>query len=167
MLNRMQIGLKAASTPVTVPNNPTAKLMYYLDCMCSVLRLDDDADINRLRRYDQYLCLNHTDRNVLVHLCYLLSPNLLLNKCIFQDDTLCGDRPNKFYNLETVRDTLLFAGSVMIGGQQKRVTKIMTFKISWLRRNWEQPMQKLIDRQARERRQMMSRTQTGQSCVIL
>lgn len=167
MFNRMQVGLKPVSTHATVADDPTAKLMYYLNCMCHVLSLDDDEDINRLRRFDEYSYLNHTDRNVLINMCYLLSPDVLMNKCIFQDDALCGNMANAFYDLETLSNTLVVAGSVMIGGQQKRVTKIMAFKISWLQAYWEQPMKELIDRQKPERRQMMSMSQTGRSCAIL
>lgn len=167
MLDRMRVGLKDTSTAATIPDDPVAKLMYYLNCMCTVLKLDDNDDINRLRRYDEYAWLSHTDRNVLIHLCYLLKPDVLLNKCIFQDDALCGNMGNRFFELHTVRDQFLVAGSVMIGGQQTRVTKIMTFKMVWLRNNWTNPMQAVIARQQREKLIMESRVQTGATCVIL
>jgi hypothetical protein len=165
--NRTEVGLKDISTRATVPNDPKAKLMYYLNCMCTVLKLDDDDDINRLRRYNNYYTLNRTDTSVLLHLCILLKPDVLLNKCIFQNDRLCGDMGNKFYDLETVRNSLLVAGSVMIGGRQKRVTKIMTFKMTWLRANWVNPMQVLLQRQRQERAAVLRQQQTSNACVIL
>jgi flagellar motility protein MotE (MotC chaperone) len=38
----------------------------------------------------------------------------------------------------------------MIGGKQKRVSKIMAFKMSWLQQNWIDPMKILLERQKRE-----------------
>ncbi|KAH3770170.1 hypothetical protein DPMN_171453 [Dreissena polymorpha] len=49
---------------------------------------------------------------------------------------MCGDSSNEFYEIEAVRSNLLVAGSVVIGGRSRRVTKIMTFKMSWLKNNW-------------------------------
>lgn len=84
VVNRTDIDLQDTSETCTVPNDPVAKLMYYLNCMCSVLQLDDDPDINALRNYNNYYQLGHVDRNVLVNLCMLLNPRNLLNRCIFQ-----------------------------------------------------------------------------------
>ena len=165
--NRTEVGLKDTTQRVTVPADPRAKLMYYLDCMCTVLKLDDDDDINRLRRFNNYYTLTRTDTNVLLHLCILLKPDVLLNKCIFQNDRLCGGMGNKFYDLETVRNNLLVAGSIMIGGRQKQVTKIMTFTMPWLRYYWTNPMQVLIERQRQERAAALRRQQTSNTCIIL
>lgn len=165
--NRTQVGLRETSQSANVPNDPKAKLMYYLNSVCSVLKLDDDPDINRLRRYENYYMLSYSDVSVLISLCLLLKPDVLLNKCIFQNDALCGDSQNKFYSLETVRHNLLVAGSVMIGGQNKQVTNIMTFKMSWLRNNWANPIQILIERQRQEREERQRRIQSSESCVLL
>ena len=47
-----KIGLQETGKTCTVPNNNKAKLMYYLDCICSVLKLDDSTEINRFVVYD-------------------------------------------------------------------------------------------------------------------
>ena len=71
LVGRTQIGIRPTGQVATVPNNNKARLMYYLECVCNVLNLDDDADINRLRRYTDYeLTEDETDR--LITLCYLL-----------------------------------------------------------------------------------------------
>ena len=90
---RTQIGLKPTSHSVTVPNNNKAKLMYYLNCICSVLQLDDPS-INRLTRYNNY-GLNGDETDALMALCYLLSPDVLLDKCIFHSEEMCGNSSNK------------------------------------------------------------------------
>ena len=131
LVGRTQLGMKATGSTCSVPDNPKAKLMYYLNCLCSVLNLDDeDVDIKRLRDYSNYWRLTDEETDLLIMLCGVaLKPDVLLNKCIFQNDALCGDSSNEFYELEAVSDRLLVAGSVMIGGRTKRVSKIMTFKV--------------------------------------
>jgi len=131
LVGRTQLGMKEFGNWVTVPNNPKAKLMYYLDCICTVLQLDDEGvNINRLKDYNNYRRLTDEETDLLIMLCGLaLKPDNLINKCIFKNDAMCRDWGNKFYELSAVSDRLLVAGSVMIGGRTKRVSKIMTFKV--------------------------------------
>ena len=165
-LQKVQYNLKDTTSPATVPNDPVAKLMYYLNCMCTVLRMNQNPDMDRLRQYKDYNMLTHTDRNVLINLCMILKPDVLLNKCIFQNDALCKDMTNRFYDIESVQNNFFVAGSVMIGGRKTQVTKVMTFKMSWLQSYWVTPMQQVIDRQARERQAMLQQPRRGAMCVI-
>lgn len=152
-LGQVKYNLTDTTEKVEVPNDSRARLMYYLNCMCTVLQLDDDPGINRLCQFRNYF-ISRAERDFLIQLCILLKPDILLNKCIFQNDQLCGDMGNKFYNLEQVRDSLLFAGNIMIGGRNRRVAKIMTFKMSWLNKYWTQPMQALLEAQRQEKFEM-------------
>ena len=146
-LDRTQIGIKDISNSVTVPDNPKAKLMYYLECMTTVLQLDGiDADLRRLTNYRRHSDLSHRDTLTLIHLCQVLSPYVLQDKCIFQSDVLCGNMANKFYSIESVRNNLLVAGNIMIGGRSQRVSKIMTYTNAWLRKNYWNPMWELEKR---------------------
>ena len=54
VFGRTNIKFNPTGHKTTVPNNNKAKLMYYLKCACTVLNLDDDAEINRLKDYDRY-----------------------------------------------------------------------------------------------------------------
>ena len=135
---RTEISLKKTTIDVTVSNDNRARLMYYLDCVCCVLKLDDDADISRLRKYNNYRLTDDQEAQLLA-LCYILSPDVLINKCIFPSED--SERTNEFYELSAVSTRFLATRSIMIGGQQKRVQKIMTFKQSWLERNWINPIQ--------------------------
>ena len=150
LLGQVKLKLKDTSSSESVPNDDRARLMYYLNCLCSVLKLDDNADINRLRRYQNYF-LSRSDRDLLIRLCFLLRPDVLLNKCIFKNNRMCGNSGKKFFDLEQVRDSLSIAGNIMIGGQNRRVTKIMTFKLEWLDRNWTEPMKALLETQRQEK----------------
>ena len=46
------MGIKKCGNSVTVPSEASAKLMYYLDCICYVLDLSGMQNLNRLR-YDK------------------------------------------------------------------------------------------------------------------
>lgn len=162
---RLQLQVEKTGISVTIPSNPKAKLMYYLDCICNVLELGSDAsNLRRLRDYENYYRLTEDETNELLLLCALISPKVLLNKCIFQDDDMCGDSNNEFYKIQAVRHRMVVASSIMIGGQTKSVNKIMCFKMSWLRQYYLQPMehfqQKLEREQAARRRQ-------EDNCIIL
>ena len=149
-MNRVQIGLKDTSTTVSVPDDATARLMYYLDCICTVLQLERNAQMNRLRDYDNYRRLDDDDKKRLLVLCLLLSPDKLRGKCIFQDDDLCGNSDNKFFELSAVKNTLLISQSILINGESRTVTKIMTFKMSWMTRYFLEPLKEFQRRLQRQ-----------------
>ena len=83
------IRLRQTSQVTLVPNSYPAKLMYYLDCVCTVLELDDDPVMNRLRQYHR--CdLTTQQIDTLLSVCYTFGPDLLNKKCFFNNDGLCG-----------------------------------------------------------------------------
>ena len=49
VLGRTEIGVRKTGQSVTIPNDPKAKLMYYLDCICVVLDMRDQEGLVRLR----------------------------------------------------------------------------------------------------------------------
>ena len=141
VLRNVELGLKETGSPVTVPNHPQARLMFYLDCMCSVLSMDNSSpSLNALRDFRNYTRLSYSQVDELLVLCILLSPDVLLNKCIFLNEEMCRNSCNKFFELSAVSNQMLVTDSVLIGGQQRRVQKIMTFKEAFLRMDYIEPM---------------------------
>ena len=139
---REQTGLKEFGRCITVADNPRAKLMYYLHSVTNVITLDD-ADVRRLRNYGNYASLTDDDTRTLLAIVVLLSPDELMDKVFFQSDELCGMYDNKFFEVKQVSHVLAITGNVVIGGERKRVNKIMTFRKSWLRENYLEPLQQL------------------------
>lgn len=116
-----------------VAENPTAKLMYYLDSICYVLNIEKtERNIRKLRDYQNYNRLSDEEINNLVVLCVLFSPDVLLGKCIFPDEEMCGMDMNKFYELSAVSHRFLVTEEIVIGGQTRRVQKILFFRDIWL-----------------------------------
>ncbi|XP_060570360.1 uncharacterized protein LOC132728697 isoform X2 [Ruditapes philippinarum] len=149
VLGRTEIGIKKTGTSVSVANDPRAKLMYYLDCICCALDLSDTDNLTSLRNYRQYYSLTEAETDALITLCFLLSPDELSGKVIFQDDTMCGDSSNEFYEISAVRNNLVISDSIIIGGQRRAVSEIMAFKQQWLINNWVNPMKHFAPRLAR------------------
>lgn len=133
-MENVRLHVKATGTSVTVPENPRAKLMYYLSCVCDALQLDssDTRNIARLKDYQNYFRLTEEEKSELLVLCAVLSPDVLLNKVFFQNDRMCGNSSNEFYDIGTVASQLVVSSSIVIGGQRKNIRKIMTFKMSSL-----------------------------------
>ena len=141
-----KLSIEATGTTVTIPNDNKAKLMYYINCICSALDMDtsDSENIQRLRDYRNYnLSVDETAQ--LFVFCAILSPDILLNKVIFQSDELCGDRVNQFYKISKVQNRFVVTNSILIGGQTRRVNQIMAFKMSWLREYYLEPMSYFAD----------------------
>ena len=92
---RTQIKLKDTTTEVTVLENNRAKLMFYLNCICIILKLDD-LEIIHLTQYNNYR-LSDEQTDALIALCYLLSPDVLLDKCIFHSEEMSGNLTNRYF----------------------------------------------------------------------
>jgi len=149
-LVRERVGIKDFGTTVTVPDNPKAKLMYYLDCVAVVIDLNS-PNLNRLRNYRNYYTLNEAETDALLALALLLSPDELLNKVFFHSED-CGGSSNKFLELSAVSNMLAVTDNIVIGGERKRVAKIMFFRMSWMEKNYFTPIRSFqgrLERMAR------------------
>ncbi len=136
---RERVGLKSFGEKCSVPDHPKAKLMYYLSCVKTVLELND-PNIAQFTNYRNYQNLSEPATDALLKLAAAFSPNELVGKVFFQKEDL-GTDGNKFFELEHVTDTLAVQGTVLVGGQRKRVAKIMMYKRIWLQNNYIRPME--------------------------
>ena len=48
-MGQREVGIRQFGNTVTIPGDPRAKLMYYLDCICVVLDMTDTTNLSRLR----------------------------------------------------------------------------------------------------------------------
>jgi hypothetical protein len=142
--NELQI--KRITVKTTVPNNDVARLMYYLNCVCTAIDCKDDENIQRFISYQNWPRLSNDERKVLVDLCYTISPGVLNNKVFFQDDVLCVNFSNEFYEISKVRNQLLAVESIIIAGRTRQVNKIMVYKQEWMQHYYIGPMQRLTAR---------------------
>ena len=140
MFSRNQISAKDIGTSVSVPNAPTAHLMYYWSCVENTLELKDgDGDI--YSRYDLHFLMNNEQKRRLLVLCMLFSPDMLDDKCFFQSENI--DSSNEFYELSQVQTSLAAVSNILIGGVNRKVRRIMIYKRSWMLRNYIMPLMQL------------------------
>ena len=133
-----RFGMKDITSTVTVPANAKAELMYYLSCVKTVIQLDDPT-LQRLTDYANYHLLTDPETDALLAMVILLSPDKLIGKVFFPDED-CGGRSNQFFELSAVSHMLAVTDNVLIGGERKRVAKVMFFQRSWLDNNYFTPL---------------------------
>ncbi|XP_067024472.1 uncharacterized protein [Acropora muricata] len=150
-----RIGVKDISRNVTVPNNSKAKLMYYLSCVKTVIQLDDST-LQRLTDYHNYHLLTDPETDALLAMVILFSPDELLGKVFFHDED-CGGWTNQFFELSSVSHMLAVTDNILIGGERKRVAKVMFFKRSWLDNNYFTPLRSFQGRLQRMARGLPGR----------
>ncbi|XP_053387426.1 uncharacterized protein LOC123542217 isoform X2 [Mercenaria mercenaria] len=126
---------------IIVPEDPKARLMYYVDSIYSVLDMTSIRNIQKLRKYKQHAQLTNSETKELIELCKILSPTRLKDKVIFQDDSLCGNDDNKFFKMNTVRQHLVVSEAIIVGGKRCSVKKLMAYKVPWMQWIYEGPME--------------------------
>ena len=164
MMVSEEVGLKRTGEPVNVANDPRAKLMYYLQCVSTVMEFDD-ARLRSLIATGQHNTLTDAEETALLYLAALLGPKELVNKVFFESEQLCGDSNNQFYELSRAKRLLAVTDNVLVAGRQTRVTEIMTFKKQWMVINYYQPLVELNER--RKAREAAQAAQASCTCAIL
>lgn len=161
------IDFKKTGTVTQVPNADIAKIMYYIDCVCTVIDYND-GDIQRYRNYSNWANMSDEEDRLIFILALALSPDELENKVFFNSPQLCPDANNEFYEIGQVRNQIMVVQSIVIGGQQRRVKKIMAYKAAWMQNNYYQPMRALAFRFSPEgqRQEAMRRQMISQACTI-
>ena len=153
-----RFGMKDISRTVTVPGNSKAKLMYYLSCVKTVFQLDGST-LQRLTDYHNYHLLTDPETDALLAMVILFSPDELLGKVFFHDED-CGGGNNQFFELSAVSHMLAVTDNVLIGGERKRVAKVMFFQRSWLDTYYFTPVRSFEGRLQRMARGLPGRAPT-------
>ena len=161
VLGQTEISVKKTGQACTVPNNNIAKLMYYFNCVCSCVEPDQSPTIRRLRDYENYVRLSSDEEAQLLAICLTLSPDKLVGTVLFPADD-CGSRSNEFLELSAVSTKLVVAESLVVGGQSKKIKKIMMFTKRWLETYYIEPLRS-IERSLRP----PPRPQPKSDCIIL
>ena len=129
---------------ITVPVNPQSHLMYYLSCVNTLLKSkgeQTDREMKKMCDYKNYSRLTEKEVDQLILLSFLLSPDVLMNKCVFISDELCQDYDNNFYEINKVSHRFVDSRELLIGGERREVRRIMACRMCWLQENWFSPME--------------------------
>ncbi|CAF0775026.1 unnamed protein product [Rotaria sordida] len=167
MIQNTNFDVKAFGKNVTIPNADIAKIMYYIDCVCTVIDYND-REIQRYRNYSNWANMSDAEDRLIFILALALSPDELENKVFFNSPQLCPNSNNQFYEIGQIKNQLLIVQSLFIGGQQRNVKKIMAYKPAWMQTFYLQPMRNLAFRFSPEgqRQEAARRAMLSQACVI-
>ena len=99
----------------------------------------DNPNLSRLRNYGSYYLLSDAEIDALLALVLLFSPDELIGKVFIHSED-CGGSTNQFFELSSVTHMLAVSDNVLIGGERKKVAKIMFFKRCWLEDNFISPL---------------------------
>ena len=147
-LSRVEYKFNEWSSSVDVPIDPLGRLMYYYDCVCCCVEPDRDSNNanKRLRDYEHYDRLTSAERAQLMALVLILNPDKLISCGVFHptnDEDLLQGSDNAILRLTEVKTDVIVTHALLVGGQSRRVVKIMVFKDIWMEWCYRMPIREL------------------------
>ena len=132
------------SRTVTVPGNDLAKLMYYLECVSSLINY---SEIKQYTDYQKYYLLSSDDQAKVCAFALLFNPKLLLNANIFiiEPRLLTSGTSNKFLKITDDRIGVHVDQEIVIEGRAVKVLEIMVCNESWIDKNYYKPLANLLN----------------------
>jgi len=141
-----EMNIEAVGSKVTVPNNPYAKLQYYLSIMKSLVPSFDLPE--ELVDYTRYYNLSSDAKKLVLLLSVIFSPDEVLNKLIFvveNGSQLLHGFSNEIYKISNATSFLHVQKDLIIDGKVVEIVKIMVCSENWLKNNWIDPVVSLKD----------------------
>ena len=141
-LNYNSLHIRNYGTTCEVPNHDLAKLMYYLDCVDSLI--PNIIDSEKYLDYRNYRNADSSaDREKIISYALLLNPVLLIGEwIIIKDERLIPSGSNNtFYSITDDRINVHVNQEMMIRGRSVRIVNIMACQDCWIYRNYEKPME--------------------------
>ena len=144
-LNYQSLDIKPTGSLVDIPENKLAKLMYYLDCVLSVIQYAQDTKYTDFRNYH---LLTKEDEEVVKNLVILFNPKVMLELKLFiiAPNLIPYGQTNKFYEITDKRLGLHASNNVIISGKSIKVLQIMACKEVWINKYFTEPMDEYIEK---------------------
>ena len=128
---------------VMVPDDPRARLMYYINCIGRLLDLQGTSPlVDRLQMYNAYIDIAGPTLSALLNLAIILRPENLFGGCLIVNDDICDKANASFLIMErnAISQALSVAAEgVKVQGATRKVFKIMVVKKVWLVVNFYGP----------------------------
>ena len=137
-----KLRIRDTSNKVNIPNNPKAKLMYYLNCISCVLRTDK---LGKFTNYEEYYNITDSEIDDILYLARIFNPKIMVQTGIFvlNEDL---DILNRFFEITNEELGIHANDEIFIGGISVRVIKLMLFKKEWVVDNYLEPFEILSRR---------------------
>ena len=137
-MNYQSLNVKPIGRTVTIPDNPLAKLMYYLDCVLTVIQYDENT---RLTDYENYYSLSKEEEQTVLGLVALFNPKVMVDLHLFilEPNLVPYGSTNEFYQITDDRIGVHVNSEVVIGGRVIKVLKIMACTEAWINKFYIYP----------------------------
>ena len=126
------LGVRPTGSFTTVPKNRLAKLMYYLDCVFTVIQYDG---AEKYTDYHDYDLLSSEEERTVLELAKLFNPKLIGYNYVPDGSS------NQFYEVTNDKIGLHIDSEVIIGGVSRKVLKVMGCTEEFLKRNFYNPIE--------------------------
>jgi len=135
-----RLGILNESSGIIVPKDKLAKLMYYLQCVFSIL---DCPGFEYYTDYTHYRSLTTRQINEVLLMAQRFHPNTMISSNLFLVDSqlISMGFGNQFYNANDRRLPYPINSSVLIGGKSFKVLQVMAVTRGWLNENFYEPME--------------------------
>lgn len=146
-------------TSCAVPNNDVAKVSYYLHCVTVGCGLDIIVD--DLVDYENVHKLSQARQDSIFEVAYSYSPKEMVGKTIFSDSdqSFTSEKSNVFLKITECTSVVAVTSSIVLGGKETEIKKVMLYTDSWLASYWAEPMKRNVYRIERA----MGKASTGVS----
>lgn len=140
--NHSKMFVEPFGSKATIPDDNYARLMYYLNCVDSVISYDKS---DMLSDYQHYYLLNPAQKEVLLKTCELFNPKIFIKAGIFivDEKLLPNNYDNQFYKITDQRIGFHINQEIMIGGRTVKVLKVMACNINWLDKYYITPLKNI------------------------
>lgn len=130
--------IQNCSRHIDFPFDPMARLMYYLNCVNSLI---DFGIPSKLREYDSRFSISFDDENTVLKLSFLLKPSIFVQYGVMiNDPSLCINSNNTIYKITDINCTFAVTKDFAIAGKQVHVSHVMAFKSIWKDKIYDEPM---------------------------
>ena len=135
--------MQSIGETVTIPNNDTVKLIYYLSCVDTVISYDEKI----LSEYQHYYLLTQNQKEILIKLVEISKPQIFIYAGIFVLDQSLIPKGfiKEFYKITVQRIGIHINQEIKIGGRYVKVLKVMVFNITWLNKYYSTPLKNIYE----------------------
>ena len=140
--NLRKVNIKENGHKIKLPDDDFARLMYYLDCVFTVLKYNGFSRYTNFRNYKE-ISTSFEDSCKVLELARIFNPTIMINAGVFVIRENIGESDNRFFEITDERMNFHAIREIVIGGMNIRVLKIMFMKSKWLIRNYYIPLKNI------------------------
>ena len=145
--NYQKLEIEQIDHKIEIPNNKLAKLLYYLECVFTVIQ--SDLEKKYINYFYNDLLLSKEEEETILDLVSKFNSKVMLelNLFVIEPDFVPIDKENEFYDIDDERFEGKVNLEVVIGELTRKVLKIMACNQSWIDKYYFEPLKEYENQQ--------------------